>query len=247
MNNTVQVLIVEDEPIWAKQLELHVLSLGYSVANIFTNAADALVNIEKTNFDIALLDIRMNGLNAGIAIGKMVNQMLDKPFIFISSGNDKETLDEAIAAMPSAFLIKPVNEKGLYVAIQTALDNFAKNKSALAVETLVNNESFFVKVGKIYQKLEWKEVVALTVEGRYTKVIMNKTNEQFLIGSSLNKTWSIVVPKNWQPIFVQINRTEMINSQYIMALKGDEVVCDDKVFIVSENYMQGLKQVLPIV
>lgn len=247
MNTPVSVLIVEDEPIWAKQLEINLTQLGYTIAATYTQAAEVLVNIEKISFDIALLDIRMSGINAGIGIGKMIGSQLQKPFIYITSGNDKDTIDEAIVSKPSAFLIKPVNETSLYVAIQTALDNYSKSITANSLQAATNSDSFFVKHGNGYSRVDWKNVVALQVEGRYTKLITSQPNEQYLIGSTLSKTLSVIVPKHLQSLFIQINRTEAINSAYITTLKGNELICEGQRYVVSENYLLGLKKALPIV
>ncbi len=248
MQQDVSVLIIEDEAIWAKQLEIYLRNLGYELTACYNNAADAMVNLDKTSFDIALLDIRMNGSNVGISIGKMIQQMYKKPFIFITSGNDKETIEEAIAVKPSAFLIKPVSEASLYAAIQTALDNYTQNKTADF--TIADNnitDSFFVKNGNTYKRLNWDNIAALAVDGRYTKVITSHTNEHYLINSSLTKTISTIIPKSFQHSFLQINRTEAINISHIQQLKGDEVVTSHHTFSVSENYMQQLKRSLNIV
>jgi DNA-binding LytR/AlgR family response regulator len=245
--NNIAVLIVEDEPIWLKKLEMSVAEIGYNLAASFTNATVALTNIEKVNFDIALLDIRMNGVNAGIALGKMISQLHNKPFIFITSGNDKETVEEAVAAKPSAFLIKPVNDYSLYAAIQLALQNHALSKPAITVTEQNNKDSFFVKSGNSYKKINWNDVVALAVEDRYTRVITNNVQDVLLIGSRLAKTMSIILPKHLQPAFVQISRTHCINIHQIQQLKDSTIFVGDQSFIVSDNYLQNLKQALPIV
>lgn len=247
MQETVSVLIVEDELIWAKQLEIHLKNLGYNTVATYNNAADAMVNFEKINFDIALLDIRMNGINAGIALGKMVQGICKKPFIFITSGNDKETIEEALTAKPSAFLIKPVNELSLYTAIQTALNNFMLNKTAsFNAPDEITHESFFIKQGNSYKRIHWQNVVALVVDGRYTKVLGNNTNEKHLIGSSLSKTLTSVLPHSLKNNFFQINRNEVVNLAHVQELKGNELITKIQSFDVTDSYLPLLREALHI-
>jgi DNA-binding LytR/AlgR family response regulator len=242
------ILIVEDEAIWAKQLEINLRNLGFDHAATYTNATEAMVSMDSLDFDIALLDIRMNGINAGIALGKMVHGIYKKPFIFITSGSDKEMMDEAITAQPSAYLLKPVSEASLYVAIQTALDNFSHQKTAVFSETLTSNtETFFAKIGNHYKKVEWKNVVALSVDGRYTKVILNSADESYLIGNSLTKTMSTILPTALKAFFVQVNRNDVVNVQYIQELRAEEIRTKHHVFFASANYLQGLKERLTII
>jgi DNA-binding LytR/AlgR family response regulator len=245
--NNISVLIVEDEPIWLKKLELTLDEIGCTIAASFSDVAEAITQLDKLSFDIALLDIRMNGVNAGISIGNMIHKLYNKPFIFITSGNDKETVEEAIAAKPSAFLMKPVNDYSLYAAIQLALQNHALNTPAASLTEQNNHEHFFVKTGNGYKKISWSHVVALAVEDRYTKVITQNVQDVLLIGSRLAKTIQVILPKHLQPAFVQISRTHFINIQHIQQLKEHTIYTAHQSFIVSDNFLQNLKHSLPII
>lgn len=248
MSNPISVLLVEDEAIWAKQLQVHIRNLGYEVAATFNDAADAMASMESLTFDIVLLDIRMHGKNTGIALAKLVHAVYHKPFIFITGSTEKETIAEAVAAKPSAYLIKPVSEASLFAAIQTALDNFNEQKAAdFQVSNMVNDDYFFVKTGTSYKRIEWKEVAALSVEGRYSKVVLHNDNDAYLISNSLSKTITTIVPPSFRPVFVQVNRNDVVNIQYIKELKGSMVRTAMHHFPVSEMYMKGLRERLNIV
>ena len=248
MRSNISVLIVEDEAIWARQLQMHLHSLEYTVAACFSDTAAALTQLPSLAFDIALLDIRMNGMNAGIALGKMIQAVCKKPFIFITSGSDKEVIAEAVAAGPSAYLIKPVSEASLFAAIQTGLDNFNQHKTAdfqsLQAE---QQEYFFAKVGSHYKKVEWKQVVALSVEGRYTKVIVNHPTETYLIRSSLAKTLSDLLPALHKPAFLQVSRNDVVNKQFIQEINGVEIKTPYHSFVASSHFMQDLKEHINII
>jgi CheY-like chemotaxis protein len=55
------VLIVEDEPLIAMMLEDFLDSLGHKVAGTCDTLADALGRVEQGGFDVAIIDVNLNG------------------------------------------------------------------------------------------------------------------------------------------------------------------------------------------
>ena len=246
MYEPISVLIIEDEEIWAKRLEQSIKSSGFSVSAVLTNATDAIQQASKQSFDIALVDIRLHGDNIGIKLGRIIHTVYKKPFIFITGSTEKEMAHEAMFAKPSAYLVKPVNDISLYTAIQTAIDNFNNQKTALLENTIPSAESFFIKTGSRYKKIEWLNVIALSTEGRYTKVSLDNDNKEYLLGSTLIKTISTAVPQSVKHLFVQINRSEVINIKHIEELNKETIFTKNKSFQASGNYLKELKEKLKI-
>lgn len=241
----IKIIIIEDEEIWATQLEISLESLGFSVTAVFTTATDALANIGTTEFDMALLDINMDGKNIGITLGKMIHHTYNKPFIFITGSTDMHTANEAIEAKPSAYLLKPVNNTSLFVAINNALQNF-KNQATSTITTANASDFFFVKHGSTYKKIEWADVVALESEKKYTKIVVQKSANTYLLNSTLKKTQEDIIPSNIKNKFVQINRAELVNIDYVDSLKDSIITTTQKTFEATEGYMKDLKKALHI-
>ena len=57
------ILIVEDEPLIAMMLEDFLESLGHSICASCDSVADALTEVEKGGFDLAILDVNLKGEN----------------------------------------------------------------------------------------------------------------------------------------------------------------------------------------
>jgi CheY-like chemotaxis protein len=55
------VLIVEDEPLISMMLEDFLDSLGHEVAGTCENVPDALDRVEQGGFDVAIIDVNLNG------------------------------------------------------------------------------------------------------------------------------------------------------------------------------------------
>lgn len=219
--------------------------LGFTIVGSFNNATTAMLELGKLDFDIALLDINMNGNNIGIELGKLISNTYQKPFIFITGSLDQHTATEALQAKPNAYLTKPVNSTSLFVAIQQAIHNFEKKQIATHTQNDIL-DSVFVKLGNRYKKIKWDEVVALISEKKYTKLMVANDGMDYYIGNTLPKTLQHILPKKIAPFFVQINRAEVINTQFITEIKGNEIITAHQNFEATEGYIKQLKELLKI-
>ena len=247
MQSEISVLVIEDEETWMQQIRYHLDQFGYKVVAAAQTVEAALPAISDNNFDIALLDINLNGKNSGIELGRLISQTLKKPFIFITSSIHDGIIDETAAAHPSAFLTKPFNPATLYISIQSALHHFSAGQPALpAKNTLVSANSFFVKMGNKYVRIDWEDVVCLRSETNYTNIITSD-NSTYMIRSSLQRTMQHIVPQGLKNNFVQINRAEVLHIKYIEKIVEDEAIVKGHSYSITESYMKNLKQQLNIV
>jgi len=242
----ISVLIVEDEAIWAKQIETYLVDAGFHIAGIANSVDKAISLLHTTSFDIALLDIHINGTNAGIDLGKLINTGYKKPYIFITGSYHSHTAHEALAAGPSGYLIKPVNRMSLFVTIQTAINNFNQHKVAVQKSDTETPAFFFVKHGNRYKKILWSDVVCLIAEKNYVHGLSRFEKDEFFLRSSLSKVMQDMIPANMQQLFLQINRAEVVNINFIDELKSDSIVTIRGNFSITETYNREVKSRLNI-
>lgn len=247
MDNVISVLVVEDEEIWSKMIQLVLLDFGYSIARIVNNTEDALTAFSECDYDIILMDINLNGKNSGIELGKVVNKVYKKPFIFITASGD-HTLMAAAAAKPSAYLPKPINPSSLFIAIQNAINNFSNGDS---VQPDKNDDSlfssFFVKQGKRYKKIDWKDVSSISAGKNYVSVFNTIDKTQYFIRSSLQRTLQHIIPKYLQGNFIQVNRSEAVQLSFVLEISDDEVKTAYSNIPITESYGKELKSKMNIV
>ena len=117
----VNVLIVEDEPLYSIVLEIELKDLGCIIAGVATNGDDAIKVLKEKTVDIILLDIVIEGDKDGIDIGNFIKENLDIPFIFTSSMTSQEVIDRAKTTKPSGYLVKPFDTEDLIISMQVAL------------------------------------------------------------------------------------------------------------------------------
>jgi two-component system response regulator LytT len=131
MQNDISVLVIEDEETWSHQIRYDLQQFGFTVVGCADTVEDALPAITANNFDIALVDINLNGKNSGISLGRLISQNLKKPFIFITGSVLDDIIADAAAALPSAFLTKPFTPASLFISIQSAIHHFSAGQNAV--------------------------------------------------------------------------------------------------------------------
>jgi len=118
---SISVLIVEDEPVIASDIEMTLTGDDYTVMGIAYSSTKALDMLHRFRLDVVLLDIAIKGDKDGIEIARIINDKYKIPFIYITSFADKETLDRAKATFPSGYIVKPFKDRDIISAIEMAV------------------------------------------------------------------------------------------------------------------------------
>lgn len=122
---SISVLIVEDEPIIASDIEMTLKEDDYSIAGIAHSSTKAIDMLHRTSPDIVLLDIAIQGDKDGIDIAHLINDKYKLPFIYITSFADKETLTRAKSTLPYGYIVKPFKDRDIISTIEMAVYRFA--------------------------------------------------------------------------------------------------------------------------
>ncbi len=124
MTTPVDILIVEDEAIFAMDLEGLLTSLGHRVTGIADSAALAVSLTRQKRPGLVLMDVRLRGSTDGIDAAREIGVRFDTPVVFVSGNSDEATVARASTAMPFGFVIKPVEQHALGAVIETALARY---------------------------------------------------------------------------------------------------------------------------
>ncbi len=125
---TVKILVVEDEYILAINLQESLESLGYIVLDIADSAEGAITRATKLRPNLILMDIRLRGEMDGIQAAEQIWHNLQIPVIYVTGHSDKSTVERATLTFPFGYILKPIKEQELYVAIQTALNRYDREQ-----------------------------------------------------------------------------------------------------------------------
>jgi DNA-binding NarL/FixJ family response regulator len=121
----IKILIVEDEPLIAKNISRYLNNNDYEVTGIAYDVEEAMFHLKRQPPDFALLDINLESEKDGIDLAEYINNHHNIPFVYLTSYSDKDTLERAKKTGPYGFIVKPFNEKTLYATIEIALANHA--------------------------------------------------------------------------------------------------------------------------
>ena len=131
-----RVLVVDDEPLVALQIEDALTDLEYEVVGPAHSAATAMALFRTASPapDVVLLDINLGPRSVdGIALAGQLLAERPVPLIFLSSLADAASFKRARQVGPAAYLVKPVDPPALQRAIELAVGNFAASQELPAL------------------------------------------------------------------------------------------------------------------
>ncbi|MGE5499306.1 MAG: PocR ligand-binding domain-containing protein [Syntrophothermus sp.] len=116
-----RILIVEDSAIVSMQIKHILTRLNYTVAAVVSSGEQAMKAAENERFDLALMDIKLDGELDGIETASFLNKNYDVPVIFLTAYSDDDTFSRAKLSAPFGYLLKPFEAKELQNVVEMAL------------------------------------------------------------------------------------------------------------------------------
>jgi len=219
-----KILIVEDEYIVSLELQQRIRDLGYEVAGIADNGDAAIIMVTETKPDLILMDINIKGYIDGIETSRQILQKYNVPIIYLTAYSDKTTLERVKSTSPYGYVIKPIDERELHVAIEISLNNFQMEKKVRESEK---------RLSIILQSIG-DGVIATDEKSRITH--MNRTAESMCgwpyeeaKGFPLNRVFNIksAITQNLlnnpvEEVFRTGKVIEMVNHTVLIARDGTE-------------------------
>ena len=136
---TKRVVVIDDAPVVREVIRKHLSKIGFEQDNIF-EAGDGLEGINllrNEKVDLIISDWNMPKMD-GLELLKTINsypELVDIPFIMITSETDKEKVEEALKAGVNQYIFKPFKPDYFKQKIQQTLGrNLYGNKQVLIVD-----------------------------------------------------------------------------------------------------------------
>lgn len=115
-----RILVAEDEAIIRLDLVETLVEAGYEVVGETGRGDDALRLVEELNPDLAILDVRMPGLD-GIEVAREIVAQRSAAVLILTAFGQRELVERAATAGALAYLVKPWQRSDLIPAIEMAL------------------------------------------------------------------------------------------------------------------------------
>lgn len=226
MRSEVRILVVEDEFMISEDIAMRLSDYGYAIEGIVPSANRALEILEQGNTDLALLDINLAGDMDGIELAKIIHDKFNVPFIFLTSLASKAIVERAQETTPSAYLLKPFNDRQVQIAIDMALQNFSENKTIDKLnphsDNYLQNDSpiipikgsLFLKKENHYDRVAFEDILFLQADNNYTFV---HTKSGRYIYSTIIKAFEQKLPSS---VFLRVHRSYIVNLNNVTGFEG---------------------------
>jgi DNA-binding LytR/AlgR family response regulator len=228
----IKVLIVEDEVIIADNIRDTLESLDYNVFEPAINFTEAIETIESEKPDIAILDVQLSGKKTGIDLAKVISEKYNFPFIFLTSNSDDSTLNEAKLVSPSAYLVKPFSKRELYTSIEVALYNHFQKQKVFTTSKIEENDSLFLKVKGVYQKIKFQDILYLQSDHVYIEIFL-VSGKTILARATLNDMLGRLSKD-----FIRVHRSFIINANHLTQITNNTLTINGIKIPIGKKFRQ---------
>ena len=161
-----KILVVDDDRLVLATVSHGLAQAGYEVIDA-DNGDDAILLAREPKPDLALLDIRMEGMS-GFDVAAYLRDHLHIPFMFLSAFADDETVQQVKALGAVAYLVKPLDIGQILPTVAAALaklperGEMARSTAASTVaETAVGVDLVSMAVGVLMHRYSLQRGTAL--------------------------------------------------------------------------------------
>ncbi|MEP1034679.1 response regulator [Ekhidna sp.] len=226
-----KILIVEDEPLIAKDLSFILEDLGIDTIEFAMSYEDAQQALEKREFDLILLDINLSSEKDGIDLAHEINESQKTPFIFITSYYNPTTVTRAKVTNPLAYLLKPFNQHDIRINVEMALYKSDQSKE---------NSTIYIREKSGTIQLELPSVIFLEAQDNYTKIVCS--DKALLISQTLKS----MLEKLPESDFVRTHKSFAARIDHITMIKGGYVFLGDEKIPIGRTYKTEFQERIAI-
>lgn len=119
MDNNLQIMLVDDEPIVGKRLKPALAKYGFDV-EVFESASQALQRLKEKEFDIVVTDVRMEEVDGIQLLEHVLARSQRTKVIIITGYATVEVAREALVKGAFDFIAKPFKPNDLRAVIDRA-------------------------------------------------------------------------------------------------------------------------------
>ncbi|MCV2355829.1 response regulator [Paucibacter sp. B2R-40] len=116
-----RILVVEDEALVARDIELQLRQLGYQPVGHTGRGDEAIRLAAELRPDLVLMDIQLNGPVDGIAAAQAIRAECGLPVVFLTAFAADDVLARAKLTEPFGYILKPFSERELLTVLEMAL------------------------------------------------------------------------------------------------------------------------------
>lgn len=175
-----RLLIVEDEPVVALDLQQTLQEMGHEVTGIASDLPGAVHSVEVETPSMILMDIHIDGKHDGVETAHEIYQRYHIPIIYLTAYADDQTIQRAAETKPFGYLLKPFEVKELAAVIQVARNRHDTEVALIRSETRL---AVAVEAAEL-ATWEWESQLDLVHGDQRFQAIWGSSFSQFETGLS---------------------------------------------------------------
>ncbi len=245
----VEVLVVEDESIVAKDIQQSLEKLGYKVLGNAPTGENAITLAYEKKPDIVLMDIMLKGEYTGIEAAEKIKTGLNIPVIYLTAYADDATLEKAKVTEPYGYIIKPFKEVDLHTSIEMALYKADREKEVQKERDLLyslvdnTNEFVFVRSRTGLMKLRTRDIQYIEALKDY--VVINTADTRYTIHSTMKD-----IEKHFSSDqFLRVHRSYIVRLDMIKKIEQGSIIMEKgkKAIPIGGSYKDALMKRIDLI
>jgi two-component system, response regulator PdtaR len=243
----IKILLVEDNPIIAFDLETLLTEWGYEVVGCAITGEEALRMFKEFQPDLAIVDVLLEGDMDGIETVQQFNDIREIPVVYLTAQGDFETVERAKSSSPIAYVLKPFDDRSLQISLELAFDIFTKHKTPspktedtlpatangikLNADMILQNENcIFIKHNYRFVKLRKKEILMIEANSNYC--FIHTKQHRYLIRMPLTAIMESLQDEN----LIRIHRSFSVNIKAVDEFSESELIINGKTIPISATF-----------
>ena len=214
-----RALIIDDEPMPAKHLREMIRQYCFEINNvqIIQSPVEAIQHLQENEYDIVFIDVEMPEMN-GVEFLQKVSLPRTTSIIFSTAYSEYAV--DAFKANATHYIMKPVEEKELVLAIRKVLDKRTRTKTSLGTISVFD--------GSEYSIVHQKDILYLKAEGSYTQFVLQHkkimTSKRFgYFEDKLNEDYFIRCHNSYLVNTLHIDKLGKQKSPYLVLSNADTI------------------------
>ena len=213
-----KTIIIEDEPIAQKKLEVFIKRTELLVnLKTFDDALPALEFLAENNVDLIFLDIKLKEIS-GIDFLKIAENV---PHVIITSAYPEYAVD-GFEYEVFDYLLKPFDFERFLRSVHKALKNIYTKNS--------DTNKIFIKTGSGYKALDKSDICYIEGMRDYLKIVTDSGNIISLL--TLDKLKKLLPECNFQ----RVHRSYLVSEKKKKKIERDRIYIKDKIIPISDKY-----------
>lgn len=224
--NPITCIIVDDEPLARKGIELHVKEIDWlTEVGQFPSAIKANDFLENNNVDLMFLDIEMPGLR-----GLDFLKSLKKDIVVILTTAYPQFALEAFELEVFDYLVKPIRFERFFKSVKRAKDIVELQRSDKSEVGEIAEDFFYIKSNRQYVKLQYQDVKY--IQGLKDYVMIFTNDGKYMTAMNIKTIFS----KLPQHTFARVSKSYIININLIEAIDVDHIKIDNQEIPLGNTY-----------